>query len=169
MINISRISVILCIFVSFAPPAHAVQPVTPSGETFLFETLGKFKVQVRIKTHEIPIGNPSDGRPEKVETNCTYSRFTCSVVDVLDILINGELLPVPRSSFCDLADLNFIKLQRTKKRYVLTLKGGDASESYIVKIVFNNKRVISRTVLTPLAPNFVIERTIYQEQVVEFD
>jgi hypothetical protein len=146
-----------------------VQAVTSNGETFLAEASGKFKVQVRIKAHEIPIGNQSEKRPDKIESNCTYSKYPCSLVDVLEISINGKLLFVPRSSFCSFSDLNFVKLQLTKKGYVLTLEGGDASEGYIGRIVFNHKRVISRAVSSALAPNYILEETIYKKQVEEFN
>lgn len=169
MNNIFRILVVFCVLLSFKFPAYAAQSVALNGETLLTETLGKLKIQVRIKTHEMAIGKPSDKRPDKIELNCTYSKYPCSLVDALEISINGKSLFVPRSSFCSFADLNFVGLQLIHGKFVLTLKGGDTSESYIGKIVFNRERVISRTVSSALTPNDILEETHYKKQLETFD
>lgn len=169
MIYISRLLFIFCILLSFKLPAHAAQSVASNGETLLAETLGKFKVQVRIKAHEMAIGKPSDKRPDKIESNCTYSRYPCSVVDALEISVDGKSLYVPRSAFCSFTDLNSVELQRVHEEFVLVLKGGDASESYIGKIVFAQGRVISRNVSSAIAPDDVLEETRYNKQVETFE
>lgn len=166
---IFRLLIVFCFLLSFGLSAEAAQPVASSGQTLLIKTLGNLKVQVRIKTHEIPIGKPSDKWPDKFESNCTYSRYPCSVVDNLEIAVNGESLFIPRSAFCSFADLSSIELRLARQEFILTLKGGDASESYVGKIVFDRERVISRNVSSALAPDDVLEETHYNKQVEAFD
>ena len=163
---IFRILAVFCFFLSLELSAKAAQPIASNGETVLSETLGKFKVRIKIKTHEVSIGKPSDKRPDKLESSCTYSRYPCSVVDIVEISVNGKSLFVPRSAFCSFADLNSIELhQRTRQEFILTLTGGDASESYVGKITFSRERVIRRNVASNLAPDDVLEETHYNKQV----
>lgn len=50
---------------------------------------------------------------------------------------------------------------------MLLLNGGDASESYGVKIRFNARRVISRTVVSSLDADKPLEETTYHEVVLD--
>jgi hypothetical protein len=164
-----RVFIILCVFLSFRFPACAADSVKSNGETLLVKAFGKFKVQIRIRTHEIIIGKPSDKRPDKTESSCTYSRYPCSMVDSLEISVNGAPLFVPRSSFCSFSDLNFIELELIREELVLVLKGGDASESYVGRIVFDQDRIIRKNVSSALAPNSILEETRYMKQVETLD
>lgn len=144
--------------------AHADQAsskVASQGETLVAATTNKFKVQVKIKTHEMQIGKPSDGRPIMIESNCTYSKYPCSIVDRLDISVNGTSLFVPRSAFCDLADLNKAEIKVDEKGLSLRLYGGGASESYVVKIEFNAAEVKRRTLSSTVLPDQPTQETIY--------
>jgi len=67
------------------------------------------------------------------------SRYPCSVVDRIEIVVNGHALFVPRSLFCVLADLNTAEIDVNKRSSVLRLDGGDAAESFILKIEFDAK------------------------------
>lgn len=140
--------------------------VLSQGETHITLSSGKTNVRVVIKTHEVQIGKPSDPRPEIIESNCTYSRYPCSVVDFIGITVDGGRLFVPRSAFADLADLNLGKIEAAKVGWVLTLTGGDASESYIVKIKFDANGVNKRTVFSAMAPDKPVEQTTYYAVVV---
>ena len=126
---------------AFANPT----PVASRGETLLVSSDANSKVQVKIHTHEVQIGKPSDGRPAVVTSNCTYSRYPCSVVDRIEIVVNGHALFVPRSVFCDLADLNTAEIDVNKRSSVLRIEGGDAAESFILKIEFDAKHIERRT------------------------
>jgi hypothetical protein len=149
--------------------AHAAQapsPIASQGETQITATIGKLKVQVRIKTHELQIGKPSDTRPTVIETNCTYSRYPCSIVDRVEIMVNGKPLFIPRSTFCDLADLHKAEIRADEKGPILTLYGGDASESYMVKIEFDETRVKRRTLSTVMSADQPLQETTYHVQVL---
>lgn len=138
-----------------------VTPVASSGETAVRGKVGKHTVVVFIKTHEVPIGQPTEARPPVIESNCTYSKYPCSIVDHVKILWNGRALFVPRSAFSDLADLGNAELEVSEKGSVLTLYGGDASESYIAKVEFNASRVKRRTLASGMSPSKPLQETIY--------
>jgi hypothetical protein len=151
--------VLLPIGISYAD--QSTTRVASRGETLVVATAGKLSVQVKIKTHEIQIGKPSDPRPVLIESSCTYSRYPCSVVDRIDITVNGKPLFVPRSAFCDLADLNDAQIELSKKGSILTLGGGDASETYVAKIEFDATSVKRRTLSSSLEQNRPLQETIY--------
>lgn len=138
--------------------------VEPSGETALVANIGKTKIEVNFNTHEVQIGKPSDHRPAVIKSNCTYSKYPCSIVDWIGISVNGNPLFVPRSAFADLADLNDATISATKKGWVLTLDGGDASEGYIVKITFGANEVMLRTLASGMSPDQLLQKTIYYQE-----
>jgi hypothetical protein len=141
-------------------------PVAETGETVVTASAGKLTAQVRIRTREVQIGKPSDGRPAVIESNCTYSKYPCSLVDHLTITVNGRPLFIPRSIFCDLADLTSAELRASEPRSALILYGGDASEAYIVKIEFDATQVKSRTLSSGLSPSEPLQETIYHAVVL---
>jgi hypothetical protein len=137
----------LVIDMAYADPI----PVASRGETLLVSTGGQLKVEVKINTHEMQIGKPSDGRPAVIVSNCTYrnctySKYPCSIIDRIQISVNGKRLFIPRSAFCDLADSNRAEISVDKNGSTLRLEGGDGAESFIAKIEFDATQVKRRTV-----------------------
>lgn len=149
-----------------ASTVQASTRVAESGETRVAATSRKLKVQVQLKTHEVQINQPNGGKLAGIEMNCTYSRFPCSIVDMVQITVNNHPLYVPRSAFCDLADLNTAEVQANEKESILTLRGGDASEAYIVKIEFDETHVERRTLSSEMSPDQPLQQTIYYVVVV---
>jgi hypothetical protein len=141
--------------------AQAPTPVAQQGETRVVSIFGKVRVQAKIKTHEMQIGKPSDGRPAVIQSNCTYSRYPCSIVDRIDITVNGKSLFVPRSAFCDLADVSEAQIHVDDQEFVLRLDGGDASEGYIATVEFDAQRVKRRTVSSGTLPDHPLQETVY--------
>jgi hypothetical protein len=162
------VCLLTCLYIALAiGVVHAASvEVASQGETLVDASAGKSMVRVKLKTHEMQIGKPSDPRPAAIESNCTYSKYPCSIVDQLDITVNGAPLFIPRSAFADLADLNKAKVKAVRKRWVLMLYGGDASESYIVKIDFDSKQVKRRTLSSGMSPDQVLQETIYHQEIV---
>lgn len=149
--------------------AHASLPlvmVKSQGETLIATTVGKLNVQVTIETHEMQIGKPGDGRPPVIKSSCTYSKYPCSPVDRINIVVNGNVLFVPRSVFCDLADLNKAEVKAGEKGVILALYGGDASESYIVKVEFDADNVKRRVLSSAMIPDQPLQETTYYVQVL---
>jgi len=158
--------VIIVIPRTYAEWVQQPTKVASSGETVITAHSRNTSVQVKITTHEVQIGKPSDEPPDVNTTGCTYSRYPCSVVDLITISVNGKPVGVPRTAFCSLADINDAGLRIGKNGTVLTLNGGDASESYFVKIRFNRERVTGLSLLDGESGKKV-EETTYYEVVVD--
>jgi len=119
--------------------------IPQQGEISLSATFDNSRILVTFWTRTIDIGAQSDVYPERKFTSCTYSRNPCSSVELIEIKFNDEDLFVSRSIFADLADINTASLRRKgKDQFILTLNGGDASESYTVDITFNNISIKQR-------------------------
>lgn len=133
--------------------------VTSEGETLISAS----GAQVIIRTREVDIGKPGAGQQKSKQASCTYSRYPCSVVEDIDITVNGHplIISVPRSAYCDRSDVNKANLKADGRVWVLTLYGGDASESYIAKIIFDESRVLRREILDPLSLGDLLQETIY--------
>jgi hypothetical protein len=144
--------------------------VVSQGETIVASASRCIKIQVRIKTHEVQIGKSSDARPAVIESNCTYSKYPCSIVDQLEIIVNGTALFVPRSAFCSLADLNKAEVKAGKKEWILRLDGGDGgdgAESFIAKIEFDATQVQRRTPAGGASADQLTEETRYHTVVFD--
>jgi|ERR1700722_2556186 len=135
--------------------------VSSKGETVLSSRFASTVIQVKIKAHELPNGT-TDKPVKPPDSGCTMSRIPCSVVDGLEIAVAGKSVFIPRSVFADLADVNDTKLATQKGAYVLLLTGGDASESYIVKIMFNSQRVTYRSLTSGEFPKHPLQETTYR-------
>jgi hypothetical protein len=155
----------------FAPAAASSLPyqdsVNPNGETIIQMKRVNVDVTVEIFTHEIAIAGPNVPAPFDRVTNCTYSRYPCSLVDRVSISFNGIPLYVPRSVFADLADVDTGQIIKLKDSFEISLDCGDASESTIVKIYFDKNRVKSRAVLDP-GSGYVMQETSYSKPLVKY-
>lgn len=166
LLTIFMCSCFLWASTSYAGTAQQRMSVASKGETVIVDKSEKLNVRVTIKTHEAQIGKPSDKRPDVIRSSCTYSRYPCSIVDYIDIVVNGKPIIVPRSVFCDLADLNTAEVRIGQNESILTLIGGDASESYLVKIEFDTERVKRRVTASGMLPDEPSQETIYHIRVL---
>jgi len=139
--------------------------VMSEGATDISVVFGKTALFIKIITHEKDIGKPSDGWPKKRLTSCTYSRYPCSLVDSIGIIVNDKELFLPRSIYSDLADISTAEISMKQGQFILTLRVGDASESYTTKIYFDNIKVHKRKVFN----NFdgqLMQETIYYSSLI---
>lgn len=137
--------------------------VASQGVTKISEMLGGSQVSVEVTTHDhdIDIGKASGALSKKKLTSCTYSRFPCSLVDYVEISVDGNSLFVARSVYADLADVGMASLQQGENgQFALTLRCGDASESYTVEIMFDKSSVKQRE-LTGNANGQTLQKTTY--------
>lgn len=167
-----RILLCFLIIIIFGLPAEAGSQqakISPKGETIIKYASKKLDVKVVVTTHEVQIGKPTDERPDKISSSCTYTRHPCSVVDSIDIAVNDKPIFVPRSAFCDLADLNTVEIGIKQKNVIMKIIGGDASESYTVIIEFDAVRIKHRTFMGNELPdsNNKLQETIYYRQVLK--
>jgi hypothetical protein len=137
--------------------------VAPQGETELVTKLGSLNVQARIRAHQV-----ETGQKQSTDGNlaCTYSRSPCSVVDQLSISVNGKSLFIPKSLFLDVADINRMEAKRRGGDLYLMVHGGDASESYNLKIIFDGERIKQRILASALSPDEILQETTYYRQVL---
>jgi hypothetical protein len=130
-----------------APKNHASADtiIAPIGKTEISGGTGPAELRAVITTHNVDIGKASDSPPDVPDTNCTYSRIPCSLVDRIDIFANGKPVFVPRSVFSDLADLDRGHFDHARHgRWTLEFDGGDADGAYTIGIVFDDHRVLTR-------------------------
>ena len=161
------IKIVVCLIILFAAGIHAetVQDkkfVVQNGETLIGAHSEKLNVRVKIVTHTVDIGKPFDEKPKVVHSSCTYTKYPCSIVDAIDITVNGKPFFVPRSTFCDISDLNTAEVKIIEEnKSILTLIGGHELGSYIVKIEFDKDRIKRRSLIDPELPDKPNQITIY--------
>jgi hypothetical protein len=131
------------------------------GRTTMAARFGATRIVVTMVAHEIAIGTPSDSPPMHPMNACTYSHMPCSLVDLLEIHVQGREIDLPRSVFADWSDVWTMRLRRLRSgRYRLRMDGGDASEGYWVDVTFDSQRVLERTRAWGEGQQ-IEERTIY--------
>ncbi len=137
--------------------------VSEQGETTLSAIFDSARVSVTIWNRQIDIGKQGEEPPKRRFNNCTYSRRPCSSVELIEIKYNKESLFFSRSVFADLGDIQIASLKKKgKDQFILTLRGGDASESYTVDITFNNTSIKQREIKVNIdGADVVMEKTIY--------
>jgi hypothetical protein len=149
------------VFSCTTPEKMETHVVAPNGETRICDSIGSDQIVVNITTHEVPIGTPA-APIYGAQSGCTYSRYPCNILDKLTIRVNNKLLFVPRSAFCDFVDLASLAIQKDdSNEFVLMVRGGDASESYIGRILFDHSRIINRDLSSAMTPDDLREKTIY--------
>ena len=120
-------------------------------------------IQIRTRTLAPDISKRTDRLPG---LSCTGSRSPCSVLEGMNIQVQGKNVFVPKSAFIGLSDVVNASLSVDGPRYVLRIVGGDASEAYLVSLVFDRDRVLSRTVATPTEPNALVEESTFHSVTV---
>lgn len=136
-----------------------------TGKVVLNSTLSGKSVEVILYGSKHSEGK-SEASSSEVRTPCTGSRVPCTVVDEVAIRIGDASIFVPRSVFSDLSDVTRARITTAGDEASLSLFGGDASESYIVRILFNSTRVERRTLSSRTEPNSPLQETKYYQQIV---
>jgi len=169
----NRIISLLQFLVLLVPTAALTQDFSSAvkiqaiGVTKINSMLNGTNVLVEISSHEIANGTPSHIDTAATRfTSCTNSRVPCSVVDDIAISVNGKKIFVPRSVFCDLADLDRGALLEgnSKGQMTLILWVGDAAEAYIARIDFDSTRVTRKRISSDLEQKELLQDTRYYIQ-----
>lgn len=153
----------LTLGLAWAAPASQENRATLLVKSVNACVLGK-NVNIQVRGAVVDIGSPSSERPQHVENSCTYSKFPCIAVTSIEIEVDGNELFVPRSVFADLSDITDIQLGASGKQMLLTLKGGDASEGYAVKVLFSKDQVVKRRLYSALQEPPVQETTYFKTE-----
>jgi hypothetical protein len=165
---------VVCLPILLATASHAQivqqqKPVAANGETVIKANSPKFNVRVKIVTHQVNIGKPSDKRSEVIPSRCAYSsRYPCSIVDRIDIAVNGKSIGVPCAALCSVtADLHMAEVRIEYGIAILTLRGGGEPDSFVVKIEFDSKRVLHSALSYGEAEDDPLEETTYHLVIFE--
>jgi hypothetical protein len=148
----------LCIATASSPTS-----IIANGETTIKDTVGDHRIVVKVWTREIDIGKSDPARPPISHNSCTYTRVPCSIVDAVQIVIDGISISVPRSAFCDWSDLTSAKLSLVEDHPTLIASGGDASEAYEATIEFDTSRVVKRVMTSGMDIRHPLEITNYYD------
>jgi hypothetical protein len=90
-----------------------------------------------------------------------------TLVQKLEISVQGKRLFVPRSVFADLIDPRVASIKSEKEDLVLTIAGADGAESYFVHVYFDTTKVKRRTLYSALTPSVIAEDTHYRLTVLK--
>lgn len=116
--------------------------IAPSGETTVSATLGKMKADVIFRTSIVHISDTEEKNRRFVQ--CTYSKIPCSLTERIRLLLDGNEVFIPRSAYSDLGDVSIAEFTMSGGKMMLTIKGGDASESYIAVLLFDKSGLLER-------------------------
>lgn len=83
------------------------------------------------------------------------------------ISVDESEVRVPRSAYSDLGDIVSVEVSPKGKAFVLTITGGDASESYIARLMFDKHRVFERRIYPGEDPQHVTEVSRYYQVVIQ--
>lgn len=135
--------------------------ISPNGRSVISETVDGQSARVELLTHTVNIGSPASMRHSATAAACTFSRFPCIVLDSLVLSLDGDKIFVPRSAFCGVSNLRTAALVHQDKSLVLVMQGADASEAYILKIIFDKSGVKRRILFAASEPTMALETTQY--------
>lgn len=143
------------LLVALSGLAQEQAPITPSGKSLLNTVLKKSAATVTIRTVKVEGnigGELSSGR---------------SVVQELSISVSANQIFVPRSVFADLLDPRDATIQFEKGTFILSVSGGDGADSYVLRVHFDDKRIIRRVLYSSLIPDKAVEETRYWLRVLK--
>lgn len=149
-----------------AAKSDAPVNINPNGATTITSKIGTSEVRVTMRTHEVDIKEASREKPFGAQASCTFSRQPCAVVDAFNITADGHDLFIPRSLFADLSDPTKAVLVKDGADIELIIYGGDASESFVLKVVFDTSRVKKRILSSAISPNEPLQETTYYVRVM---
>jgi hypothetical protein len=151
-----RIGFVVLAMVAAPASLAAQQSVELSADVAaLTQSVPGFSVEVTLKSR---LAAAVDVFPE-AEAGQFPDRVR--VVQSLRIRVNGRELFVPRSVFADLSWVTAAEVAASKSSGRLTVRGGDASESYFVRIEFDTQALRSRSLYSSLIPNAPMQQTRY--------
>lgn len=117
---------------------HRVQV---DGETTVRQNIGRQEIVASLRTWSVPEQLRKTGVSF---AQCSGSRVPCLLTEKMAVSINGTAIPLPRSAYADLGDVSTVELKSADYSIVLLVHGGDASESYMAKLIFERGALIKR-------------------------
>jgi len=134
--------IVLVLCCQFCSAQSRGSKITPSGETKVSAVLGKIKAEATFRTSTVQISGTEEKNRRFAQ--CTYSRIPCSLTEQVRVLIDGNEVFIPSSAYADLGDITTAEFAASDNQVTLTIRGGDASESYVAKLLFGKDRLAER-------------------------
>ena len=138
--------------------------IAKDRDSIIIAQTEKHDIQVKIRHHN----------DQRIAINAKESRDATSLCKYdycIDIQVNRKKIICLDSVFSDLRGLNRAKVFIEGEKAILLLDGGDAAEGYYVKVDFDEKHVIRRTVYdaSSMRPDVISQETIYYQVVLYAD
>ncbi len=148
-------SLLLCLLFAVLSAASPQETdIAASGQTSLRSVLEKRTVEVTLHTAKVKKADP--GFPLALDY---YDEV--SIVESMTIVVDGQTVWVPRSTYADLFNPRKAVLKFEQGTFVLLVGGADGADSYSVRIYFDPARVVRRRVYDAQAPHTPTEETRY--------
>lgn len=90
----------------------------------------------------------------------------CALTGQLSILVDGNEVDVRKSASADLGDITSLAVSPDGNNFALTIEGGDAIFSYVVRLIFDKHSVLERRLYPCKFREFLAETTRYYTDVV---
>lgn len=88
------------------------------------------------------------------------------IIGNIEAKYHGTAIAVPRSSYCDIANVNSVRLTEKKGGARLEIEGGDASTAYHCLLTFKLDSLIARKICDGEFPDHFFEQTTYVNRAV---
>jgi len=126
--------------------------VASSGESVVTAKSAKYNIRVIIKTRRVEknFEETWDKKLHFVPSTCTFLS-SCSIVNKIEIIVNGKKIFIPHSLLSDLAAVTTAEVRIYGEHMMLLLEAGDASEAVFVKIEFDPERVTKMSIFANMA------------------
>lgn len=147
----------LLVFIAACCPQGAAgqQTVADSGTTVVSGNFPRGKVVVKIRTAMLD-QNCSKSCPTSTDWAGWGGKHVV-VVQKVTIFVNGHPVFVPLGAYSNLFAPERASLRSNTRGFVLRVNGGDASESYFIRLYFNQGGVHELEVYSSLDPTHPTE------------
>jgi len=162
-----KIILLASVCIQFGIAQEIGTKISTNGETILSKNFGKTKVVAKFLTSIIEIKPLKNENDKRHFVQCTYSRIPCSLTENISVEIDGKLVIVPINAYSDLGDINEAHWSINKGNLMLIITGGDASESFIAKLIFNKRRLTERRLYSGEDQYRPLEISYYYQVVFE--
>jgi hypothetical protein len=130
--------------------------IARSGVTNIGAVSGNMAVKILI--HTVRIDKSNIAFPSLEETPEIKN---ITIINSLEIFVNERKISVPHSVYADLLDPGKAFVRSDNGTFILTINGGDASLSYVLRLYFDIKQIHRRILYSAIIPDDPIQETLY--------
>jgi hypothetical protein len=156
-------ALVLGIFVAASSvAAQKSTGIALSGSTSI--AIASNSTQAKVILHASQRGEKSGARCDAVRSS---NMPNTTSLEAVEIIVNGKTLFVPRSAYLALNSLRQAALQADGRTFILELSGGDAAESYFVRIYFDARGVHRKKLFSSIDGAVPLEDTHYRTSILK--